>query len=318
MKPSIRFFAVFFLAAAVSAFGGFVLHKAFAVGSCNQHGYTPDTFMGFCGSDKIGDYEHAVFVHDLEPEMTRHLQSAEVLFLGNSRALYAFSAQSIYDSFAARGAKYFILAFGYGEMSDFALTMMRRYNLRPKVLIINADPFFFHWQSDQAVAAQRTDILSILHVYAKKLGQDISRVTCPIFGCIQRSGAVYRDKVNGRWFWRDYIMPDKTIPFDPATTANVDEYFPHNLSVAAGRAFLDAVPVPSHCVVLTGVPTPRGNFEHVAELLGSKLGLPVINVKIPDLASLDNEHLNTDSSERWSAALSQALTPVLDRCLEKK
>ena len=315
MARGLPYLVIFIVTAALATYGSIIVHKAFAVGICNQTGYAPTRFMGFCGSDKIGSYEHAAFYHNLEPDMTRHLQAADVLVLGNSRALYGFSTQAVHDYFAARGLKYFVMAFGYSEKSGFALAIIKRYQLKPKMMIINADPFFFHHISATGVDAMREDIGNRLMVYAKKWGQNISRRTCPVFGCVERAGSIFRDRVNGRWFWRDTLISDKAVgPFDPAAMKNVDNYFPHEKSVAAGKAFIAAVPVRPDCMILTAVPTPQGNFQHVAEILGPPLGLPTVNTVVPNLMTVDGEHLNTDSSERWSRSVIEAMDPYIRRC----
>ena len=70
------------------------------------------------------------------------MKKADVLFLGNSRALFAFSSDAIANFFGKGKLRYYVLAFGTGETSQFAGALIRRYDLHPKVLVINADPFF--------------------------------------------------------------------------------------------------------------------------------------------------------------------------------
>jgi len=91
----------------------------------------------------LADYEHGAFYYGLEREAIANLKSADVIILGNSRAQAAFSTGALRDFFATRGIKYFLLGFGYGELSDLPLHLMKRNSVRPKVLVINADPFFF-------------------------------------------------------------------------------------------------------------------------------------------------------------------------------
>src|SRR5690349_12039247 len=85
--------AYLFVFAVVSVTAGLsyrLLDWGLDVIGCKQY-KQPGAFLAFCESPRYGDYEHGAYYFDLEPEAIEALKKAEVLFLGNSRAQFAFS-----------------------------------------------------------------------------------------------------------------------------------------------------------------------------------------------------------------------------------
>jgi hypothetical protein len=105
---------------------------------------------------RYGDYEHLAYALELVPAAMRSLKNAEVVIPGNSRTQAAFSTPQVDHFFRARSISYHVLGFGYGEPAEFAAYLFKKYHLAPRVLIINADPFFtdgLTTPAEQAVAA---------------------------------------------------------------------------------------------------------------------------------------------------------------------
>ena len=69
-------------------------------------------------------------------------KKAEVLFLGNSWTGHPFSSEATASFMRARRAPYHVMGFGYEASSTVALALIKKYDLHPKVMIINVDPFF--------------------------------------------------------------------------------------------------------------------------------------------------------------------------------
>src|ERR1700730_12863032 len=89
-----------------------------------------------------GDVEHFAIYNDLDGA-AEALKHADVLFLGDSRMQYAFRDRAVlHQFFSSRHLSYFILAFGYGEGRDFPEAIIRKFDLHPKWVILNDDPFF--------------------------------------------------------------------------------------------------------------------------------------------------------------------------------
>ena len=100
-----------------------------------------DDFLAYCRSLGYVDYEHGALYYGLEPKVRESIRAAQVLFLGSSRIQAAFAANAVREYFRARNIRYFVLGFGYGEVSAFELPVMERSGASPKLIVINADEF---------------------------------------------------------------------------------------------------------------------------------------------------------------------------------
>ena len=79
-----------------------------------------------------------------------HLKRADVLFLGNSRLMFA-ARPGVFDAFfTERGLRYYVLGFGFREADRFPLAIIEKFDLRPRVVVVNADGFFQNHLSDFA------------------------------------------------------------------------------------------------------------------------------------------------------------------------
>ena len=78
--------------------------------ACPASGYTSDRYLSNCGTS-YGDYEHGAFWFDLEPAAEMSAASADVLFLGDSRMLLAFSTAATTKWFSSASASFYLLGF---------------------------------------------------------------------------------------------------------------------------------------------------------------------------------------------------------------
>ena len=78
----------------------------------------------------------------IDAEVVRRLKAAEVLFVGNSRLMFGLRPALLRPFFADRGVRYYVMGFGYREADRFPLEMIRRFDLRPRLVVVNADGFF--------------------------------------------------------------------------------------------------------------------------------------------------------------------------------
>src|SRR5215471_14730478 len=144
------YIAIFASTAFVSAVVTPVAIMTFDNFACRTQPHGPDDFLAYCRSLGYGDYEHGALYYGLEPKARESIRAAQVLFLGSSRLQAAFAANAPREYFRARGIHYFVLGFGYGEASAFEQLVMERSGASPKVIVINADPFFVDTLSEPA------------------------------------------------------------------------------------------------------------------------------------------------------------------------
>src|SRR5215469_7614876 len=134
--------AIFAAMAFVSALVTPVAVMTFDNFACRTQPHGSDEFLAYCRSPGYVDYEHGALYYGLEPKVRESIRAAQVLFLGNSRLQAAFAANAAREYFRARGISYFVMGFGYGDVSPFEQPVMERSGASPKVIVINTDPFF--------------------------------------------------------------------------------------------------------------------------------------------------------------------------------
>jgi hypothetical protein len=176
---------------------------------------------------------------------------------------------------------------------------MERSHASPKVIVINADPFFV---VPEMVSEPAKD--AIIH-----------RIIChavPV--CPESEPSIFRSAVDGQWNWVGPYMEERDVPI----SQEFKERLPENQIEQAkilGEAFLNRIGLDRRCIVLTGTPNTGLNSTEIAQVLATALHTRFVAPRIEGLSTLDGGHLNSRSAELWSAAFVEALTPILNECL---
>ncbi len=309
------FIAVFLLVSAVV----FVFKRTDLfpwIGACYSDGYDADHYMAYCHSTRYGDYEHYALYHGLEAQSVDALKAAEVLFLGNSNTQYAFSTDAVETFFNERQLKHYVMGFGQGAQSPVAEALIKRHQLKPRILVVNLDPFFSTETNGtfQRVLNNPDGIKTEFE--RKQWLQKIQKSRCAkrdSFGhawlCNGDSETIYRNRINGHWN-TDYYREDKKI-----ATSNDELRFLavlNNAEVAA-RAFMRSLAIEPACIVATV--TPRTDTPLAfAKALQSRLGIAMVFPEIGDLTTIDHSHLSPDSAKRWSEAFLVNFDDNIKRC----
>jgi hypothetical protein len=285
---------------------------------CKSSKYREGDFLAYCQSKQYGDYEHGALYYGLEPGIGDSIRGAKVIFLGSSMTQAAFSTKAVRAYFDKHDLRFFLMGFGYGEASPFALALLKRWKVTPKVLVINANPFF---ASELAVSEPGLETFEgkpafLWRLTLKMMFQRVHRILCSAapFLCRESEPSIFRSARDGQWNWIGPYVAERTIPIDPATQKPLA---PERIEVSRqwGEKFLDEVGLNRRCVVLTGVPTPLADTRVIAEALARSLKTSSIFPPVDGLASVDGGHLNLASAERWSGQFVEALTPILQDCL---
>jgi hypothetical protein len=286
---------------------------------CHGDRYSQQSYLAYCESTGYGDYEHAALWFDLEPEAVANLQRAEVLVIGDSRTQVAFSTAATRAFAAASGWRFYLLGFGYNEDSAFPKVLFNRYQLRPRAVIINADPFFTAKGSDASSRLlSGTDLVTdYVRLRIKRWAQDLQRAVCrgtalSRYACGGGDRTIYRSRIDGGWdttWWK----LERTFPLPaepPRYGVSVAEL------IAAGDDFVASLGVDRRCVLFTVTPS---NFSasavtrEVAQALGVQAIVPAVN----NLTTYDHSHLNEASAERWSAAFFALAEPFIRACVQR-
>jgi hypothetical protein len=284
---------------------------------CKSSKYREGNFLAYCQSKQYGNYEHGALYYGLEPGIRDSIRNAKVMFLGTSTTQAAFSTQAVRAYFNKIGLPFFVMGFSYGEVSPFALAVLKRWKAAPQVLVISADPFFF----DGPVSEPALETLAgkpdfVWRLTMKMMFQRVHRFLCAIapFICAESEPSIFRSARNGQWNWIGPYVAERTIPIDYAAARTVT---PEILEPwrQSGERFLDEVGLNRRCVVLTGIPSPISNSIGIAKALAAALKTSSIFPPVDGLATVDGGHLNLASAERWSDQFLDALTPILERCV---
>jgi hypothetical protein len=311
----------------LAVFAGFALLGALLLGlarttidniDCKSSKYHEGDFLAYCQSKQYGDYEHGALYYGLEPGIGDNIRGAKVIFLGSSMTHAAFSTKAVRAYFDKHELPFFLMGFGYGEASPFALALLKRWKASPKVLVINANPFF---ASEFAISEPGLETFEgkpafLWRLTPKMMFQRVHRILCSAapFLCRESEPSIFRSARDGQWNWIGPYVAERTIPIDPATQkALALERL--EASRQWGEKFLDEVGLNRRCVVLTGVPTPLADTGAIAKALADSLKTSAIFPPVDGLASVDGGHLNLASAERWSGQFVEALTPILQECL---
>ena len=270
----------------------------------------------YLAHDHGGHVDHHALYFGTDTAALAHLQRADVLFLGNSRLMFAARPRVLDPFFAQRGLRYYVLGFGFREADRFPLAIIEKFDLRPRVVIVNADGFFENRLSDFARAVMKdTPFGAWKFGLEAEAGHEVRRAVhqlvpnyVDLFGRpgfpSRRELVIYRSRTNGSW---------QLSPWEPGTAPvpGRDLSFPlTSRQATAARRFKTAMEARGAMLLLTAVPTPRptgGGPARFAELLGT----PLLTAHPPGLLSEDGDHLDESSAVAWSEAFVRELGRVL-------
>src|SRR2546429_1098165 len=195
------------------------------------------------------------------------------------------------------------MGFGYGDVSAFEQPVVERSGASPKVMIINADPFFVEPNilSEPAKEAIEGGPRYLWRLTVKMAFQRVHRIICraaPL--CPESEPSIFRSAIDGQWNWIGPYTEGREVPIDqlkePLPQFEVER------AKTIGEMFLNRIGLDRRCVVFTGIPTNGLNLTEVAEVLATALRTRFLAPKIDGLATVDGGHLNSRSAELWSAA----------------
>jgi len=272
----------------------------------------------YLANDIGGQVDHHVLWFDIDPEVGRHLRQAEVLFLGHSRLLFALRPEVLRPYFGDRRVPYYVLGFGYREGDRFPLELIRRLDLRPRLVVVNADGFFgsvlspwaevvnrdtafaarkLRWEAEAAHSAR-----GLIHRVAPNWFQLLGQ---PGLG-LRRSFVAYRSRADGTWEVSPW--PEGTRGFKDAA---LDGPQLGRQEIAAARAFQAELDRRGAQLVLTRVPSPEPMPGAGPLRFAELLGVPLVLAEVPGLTTHDNSHLSRGSAHDWTRGLVLALDPLV-------
>jgi hypothetical protein len=288
---------------------------------------TPDSFLAYCNSDHYGDYEHGAYYLDLEPKAVDALRRAQVLIFGNSRAQFGFSTDAVRRYFSDHAIRFYLLGFGYSDGDEFTAALIQKYQLHPRFVIVDTNPFFTGFASVPAKAMMPggpswwkriVDWIDHWSDYlTKQAFNSLQPLICRLRPslCTGTFQTIYRSVDTGFLVLNTFVQPDN--PGYPVAGKKLVTLGGRSLPADAENAsrFLDVLGLSRECVVLTAAPSTALDAEPYVSELGRLVGLRVLLPHLDDLRTFDASHLTPSSAERWSAAIMSESDPLIARCV---
>jgi hypothetical protein len=246
-----------------------------------------------------------------------NLREADILFVGSSRMMFALRSRVITPWATAHGVKYYALGFGHRDGDEWVLDVIRRHDLRPKVVVVNVDGFFGRARSEWANRVRRDSAFGAAKAQLEgEIGHEMRRAIHQVIpnwiDLYGRPGfpfgnefIAYRSRENGTWSITPWPAPSMAAPAADFGVMQVGERIG-----APARAFKEEMERRGARLVLTYVPTPDGGPGNPVAL-GAMLGVPVVGMDVDGLTSHDGSHLSEESAVFWSQRLTQDLRRYL-------
>jgi hypothetical protein len=315
-KPRWGLYIVAVLAAMVGAFA-FHMRNA-GIFACPATAYGENHYLGYCQGSAYGDYDHGAVWFGLEPGVREAAAAADVLFLGNSRLQFGFSAPALGRWFAGAGASYYLLGFSHNETARFTQPLLEGLQPRARAYVINVDKFFFERESPPAGEVMHAPDVQARYA-AKQAWQAPHRLLCGALPALCGNEiSFYRQRDTGEWSYDgSHRIVSEVIESDRPNYAGGDPKLMAEVAANARafKAYLDGLGVPQGCVLLTYVPSTENN-RRLAEAIAAALGLDLLAPQGEGLRTIDGSHLDRESAETFTTDFLELAGPRLARCLD--
>jgi len=293
------------------------LPSNFWVFRCDASGYSDEFFLSYCGDPAYGFYEHYAFFNGLEPAAIDSLRNAQVVFLGNSKSERAFTASVFEKYFNAKGVPYYNLGMG-AEWDVFPMKMIKRYGLRPKAVVINADYFFYNaanLSAKEVLGAEGGEpplegrLKKRVQYYHRKLCANAEGMLGDLL-CGNGQQTHYRSNRTGRVIFKN-ISYKESFPSAVDETSDEPDY---DLFLDNAQRFKRVLDDAGACMILTVVPWLKTDYR-VAQKISDVLGVPFVRIPPDEYPTYDEGHLLPESAEKWGATFLKQAEPNLSACL---
>lgn len=259
----------------------------------------PETFFVSRGQHELS---HLALYHGIGPSV-ENARKADILIIGNSRGQLGFDEKVWVESAAAIGLRIFNLSVGHADSAKFALSIIRKYDLQPKVIIANGGDFLYY--GDYSKWAKQVVTMSAWearkHYFEYSLAWALERRLhryLPYLDYFERSryGWIHYRSTQTGW-WRNANWPEARYP----VTVGTERRHYQRATVAASRLYSELQEQDS-LMVMTIVPYYKVQTGHLP-LLSETLGIPYVLPSFDGIETADGSHLTPKSATRISKAM---------------
>ncbi|MFZ5428510.1 MAG: hypothetical protein ACOZEN_16220 [Thermodesulfobacteriota bacterium] len=247
-----------------------------------------------------------VLYHGIGPSI-ENARKADILLLGDSRALLGFDWRQIEAFSKDHGVRIFNLAIDGGTGWEFPLALMKRHGIRPKAVILTVPSFISNPVFPAAREAMDSSLLtSFKYVLSGetiwRLKNSIAMVSPRLltwFYPRHSFHSTYRSTVHGNWY-RDNWIDDPRYPVRAAGE-------PCGKEPPLPAEFMDTLSGWGTTVILGDIPGDNWCPADAARL-AARMGAESVTVSDKGLHTYDHGHLTRDSSELFTRRFLDALT----------
>jgi hypothetical protein len=250
------------------------------------------------------------------------LKHADVLLVGDSLVLFSFQDREVLRKFfAARGLSYFLLAFSAEADEVFPEAIIRKFDLHPKLVIVNADAFF---GMPPSPAASRAMTFGYLEAWKSRFEAATSLAILSRVHRIFPDLALSQWETHPQWIWYRAKSDGAMLPVAwRGTPKAISDSSPTDLvwqdarrrppsseELKDAQGFKDLLDSRGSKLVLTWIPPTSGA---TARHLASALRVPLVIPRANGLSTIDGKHLDRESSTRFGASFLTALGKIVDQ-----
>jgi hypothetical protein len=253
--------------------------------------------------------DNDVFFHGIGHSIER-ARLADIIFLGTSRPLFAIDWR-LFDEFEQKHhLKMFNMAFAGVPSGEFALQIIQKWRLTPKMWVIDlyagsGEPSnlinnsFFHASLRSAFGASGTARVvsySRIRAYKNIIGRNVAWRLRQAMGSLKLNS--FRSAQTGNWYLDDW--PNSALSGNPRMKLTDDQFCPSSPEeIESAKRYVGVI---GGTVVLTQVPS-RFSCARRVQAIAAGLAAPAFVVDAEQYSSPDGGgHLDRDSARRYSAS----------------
>lgn len=281
----------------------------------------PHTYRAYNNFPKPEIQDRDVYFHNIGSSV-EEARKADIILLGHSVVLYGIDDPQMRAFNARYGVRIFNMAIAGIASGDFIRAVIRRWDIHPKLWIINADDepvSFFNPGIDDAAATGAASAIEIvktprivgfMHAYARDvrwwLGDEVLRLPewmrQRYFQSFAGRFQVWRSTETGDWIFAhdgggyDRAGNPKFSPPPKSCPVSAQE-------ASDARNFLDDI---GGEAIFTLIPYARWCPQHTTELAAA-LGVPSIIPPAADYTSPDGRHMDRQGREAFTTWFLDAL-----------
>ncbi len=259
-------------------------------------------------------------------KVIENAHKADVLFLGNSRVLYAFPESIVQAVSKDTNLRFFNLCYPANDGMVMAYETLLRLDLKPSVVVVNANYFFNHgisnyalktmkegwWRSNMWLLGRQIswDLRNRFHRYLPRFGFNQTLRAKPSF-YDQSAEECFLEAENGSFQEGSFSVREPAKAIKPSAEELGDAKWFLGKMEERG-IFVVLVDIPYDPASFWMAQKSGGSFKSLSILpentkpyyrvdeLAKILRVPLIHPNVGALTTMDGSHLTKESAERYS------------------